>query len=120
MTIADKLDVMETLWADLARRPVELPSPDWHREVLMERKRLVEEGKLKFLDWETAFAELRDVPQDVTLSPPACDECPSCVPASSALATVPSSIQRSAASRGVPATRTSSEGGQRPRGCRSG
>jgi hypothetical protein len=60
MTIADKLDVMETLWADLARRPADLPSPDWHREVLMERKRLVEEGKLRFLDWETAIRELRE------------------------------------------------------------
>jgi hypothetical protein len=48
MTIADKLDVMETLWADLARRPADLPSPAWHREVLLERRSLVEEGKLKF------------------------------------------------------------------------
>ncbi len=60
MTLADKLEVMETLWADLSHRPADLPSPDWHREVLQERKRLVNEGKLKFLDWETAIAELRD------------------------------------------------------------
>ncbi len=60
MTIADKLDVMETLWADLARRPADLPSPDWHEEVLLERQRLVEEGKLKFLDWDAAIRELRE------------------------------------------------------------
>jgi len=60
MTLADKLEVMETLWADLSRSPTDLPSPDWHRDVLQERKRLVDEGQLKFLDWQTAIAELRN------------------------------------------------------------
>ena len=60
MTIADKLEVMESLWADLSRRPDDLPSPDWHRDVLLDRKRLVEEGKLKFVDWQKAFGQLRE------------------------------------------------------------
>ena len=60
MTLAEKLEVMETLWADISRRPADLPLPDWHREVLQERKRLADEGKLKFVDWQTAFSELRD------------------------------------------------------------
>ena len=59
MTLAEKLEVMETIWADLSRRSDSLPSPDWHKEVLQERKRLADEGKLKFVDWETAFTELR-------------------------------------------------------------
>ena len=59
MTLADKLEAMELLWADISRRPAELPSPDWHKDVLVERRRLVAEGKLKFLDWDTAIAELR-------------------------------------------------------------
>ncbi len=60
MTITDKLQVMEALWADLSRRPDDLPSPDWHRDVLLDRRRSVQEGKLKFVDWEKAFGELRD------------------------------------------------------------
>lgn len=68
MTIADKLAVMETLWADLSRRPDDLPSPDWHRDVLSERRRMVEEGKVHFVDWEKAFAELRE---EVRGNPPA-------------------------------------------------
>ncbi len=60
MTLAEKLQVMETLWDDLSRRPEDLPSPDWHRELLQERKRLADEGRLKFLDWQTAFTELRN------------------------------------------------------------
>lgn len=60
MTLADKLEAMELLWADISRKPEELPSPAWHREVLLERRRLVAEGKLRFLDWDTAMAELRE------------------------------------------------------------
>lgn len=60
MTLADKLEAMELLWADISRRPAELPSPVWHRDVLDERRRLIAEGKLKFLDWDTAIASLRE------------------------------------------------------------
>ncbi len=60
MTLADKLEAMELLWADISKRPAELPSPAWHKEVLDERRRLAQEGKLKFLDWDTAMAELRE------------------------------------------------------------
>ena len=60
MTLAEKLEVMETIWADLSRRANSLPSPDWHEEVLQERKRLADAGELRFLDWETAFTELRN------------------------------------------------------------
>jgi len=60
MTLAEKLAVMESLWADLSRRSEDLPSPDWHRDVLLDRKRLADEGKLKFLDWEEAIHDLRE------------------------------------------------------------
>ena len=46
MTLADKLLAMEALWEDLSSKPGELPSPAWHREVLHERKRLVELGPI--------------------------------------------------------------------------
>ena len=60
MTLADKLEAMELLWADISRKPADLPSPAWHRDILDERRRLVAEGQLKFLDWDTAIAELRE------------------------------------------------------------
>ena len=59
MTIADKLQTMEALWEDLSRRADQLPSPDWHRDVLKERKRLAESGQQEFQTWDTAIAELR-------------------------------------------------------------
>lgn len=60
MTFAEKLETMELLWANISRHPSDLPSPAWHRDVLEERRRLVAAGKLKFLDWDTAIAELRE------------------------------------------------------------
>lgn len=60
MTLADKLEAMELLWADISRQPTDLPSPAWHRDVLQERRRLVVAGQLKFLDWDTVIAELRE------------------------------------------------------------
>jgi hypothetical protein len=59
MSIADKLKTMEALWADLSSKADQLPSRDWHRDVLVERKRLAESGELKFQDWDTAIAEVR-------------------------------------------------------------
>lgn len=59
MTLADKLEAMELLWADISKIPDKLPSPAWHAEVLAERRRLVQQGQLKFLDWDVAMAELR-------------------------------------------------------------
>ena len=59
MTTAEKLEAMESLWADLSKRPAELPSPDWHRDVLAERKRFADEGKVQFLNWDDAMARLR-------------------------------------------------------------
>jgi hypothetical protein len=60
MTLAEKLETMELLWADISKEPTQLPSPSWHRDVLNERKRLAAVGKLKFLDWDKAIAELRE------------------------------------------------------------
>jgi hypothetical protein len=59
MTLADKMEALELLWDDLSKRPSELPSPAWHKEILDERRQLVAEGKLKFIDWNTAIADLR-------------------------------------------------------------
>jgi hypothetical protein len=54
MSTAEKLQIMEALWADLSRKPEQVPSPDWHGDVLAERERLIAEGKAKFSDWEEA------------------------------------------------------------------
>lgn len=53
MTVAEKLQAMEALWADLSRDE-SLASPAWHEDVLKERA-----GQNDFVDWETGKAQLR-------------------------------------------------------------
>ncbi len=54
MTVEEKLHAMETLWSDLCRDEQNIPVPQWHKDLLDERERLVNAGKAKFTDWETA------------------------------------------------------------------
>ena len=60
LSVAEKLALMERLWADLSRRPVDIPSPDWHGDVLAARLDAVREGRTTFVDWEDAKRRLRD------------------------------------------------------------
>lgn len=60
MSTAEKLRVMEELWADLSRREADVPSPAWHEEVLREREASIRSGQERFMDWQTAKEQLRD------------------------------------------------------------
>ncbi len=59
MTVSEKLQLMEALWADLSRNVDGFESPDWHREVLEERERRITSGEAHFTDWEQAKADIR-------------------------------------------------------------
>ena len=60
MTLHEKLAMMELLWEDLARSPESIESPTWHKDILDERRQQIAEGKVQFVDWETAKAEIRN------------------------------------------------------------
>lgn len=60
MTLQEKLATMELLWEDLARSPESVESPDWHKDILDERRGRVAEGKARFVDWETAKKDIRN------------------------------------------------------------
>ncbi len=45
---------MEALWEDLCRREEDVPVPQWHKDLLDDRERSIEEGTAQFRDWETA------------------------------------------------------------------
>jgi putative addiction module component (TIGR02574 family) len=59
LSLAQKLDLMEALWADLSRDDKNLESPAWHREVLEDRLKAFEAGKISASDWEEAKRRLR-------------------------------------------------------------
>ena len=60
LTHEEKLVAMELLWRDLSRRPADVPSPEWHGEVLAERMAAVRDGRTQFVEWSDAKKRLRD------------------------------------------------------------
>ena len=54
MTVAEKLRIMEELWDDLRTRAEDVPMPQWHKDLLDERGRLIESGQAQFDDWDAA------------------------------------------------------------------
>ena len=59
MTFPEKLQLMETLWDLLTRKPNDFPSPDWHKDVLEECRCRAESGEEQFSDWEAAKEDIR-------------------------------------------------------------
>ena len=52
LSFSQKLDLMETLWADLSKDEKKLESPAWHGAVLKERGTAYAASKLAASDWE--------------------------------------------------------------------
>jgi putative addiction module component (TIGR02574 family) len=60
LSTADKILLMERLWENLSRRPTDIISPNWHGDVLAERRAAVLDGRTAFVDWEEAKKRLRE------------------------------------------------------------
>jgi putative addiction module component (TIGR02574 family) len=59
LTLPQKLDLMESIWADLSGDPQSFESPDWHREVLQDREAALDSGKASLSDWDEAKERIR-------------------------------------------------------------
>lgn len=59
MSRSERLQTMEALWDSLAEEEAEIESPQWHREILEERKRKIESGKAEFISLEKLRASRR-------------------------------------------------------------
>ena len=60
MTVKEKLQAMEELWSDLCSNQNQIPVPQWHKDILDRREKLIKEGKATFVDWETAKKRIAD------------------------------------------------------------
>lgn len=58
MTAKNKLELIESIWADLRQNPEDIPSPDWHRVIPEEREKAVKDGRDKFIDFEEAIDQI--------------------------------------------------------------
>jgi putative addiction module component (TIGR02574 family) len=54
MTLEEKLRTMEALWDNLCQHEETIPVPQWQKDLLDERERLIKQGRAQFSDWETA------------------------------------------------------------------
>ncbi|TAN45474.1 MAG: cysteine methyltransferase [Nitrospirae bacterium] len=52
MSRVERLQAMESLWNSLMDEECEMESPEWHRDVLEERKRKIENGEAEFISLE--------------------------------------------------------------------
>ncbi len=52
MSVIERLQAMEALWDSLMDEESEIESPQWHRGILEERKRKIENGKAEFISLE--------------------------------------------------------------------
>jgi hypothetical protein len=59
MTVAEKLQALELIWADLCSTPDAVPSPAWHASELELRERRAREGASRFMDWDEAKRDIR-------------------------------------------------------------
>ena len=58
-SFAEKLNLMEALWADLTRDETKLESPAWHETVLKDREEAFAAGKVFVSDWEQAKKRIK-------------------------------------------------------------
>ena len=63
LPLREKLLVMEAIWEDLSGEEQNLEVPQWHKELLDERERLLAEGKAQFVDWEEAKRQINEATQ---------------------------------------------------------
>ena len=60
MTVKEKLQVMEEIWSDLSCNHNQIAVPQWHKDILDRREKLIKEGKATFVDWKTAKKRIAD------------------------------------------------------------
>jgi putative addiction module component (TIGR02574 family) len=53
LPLAEKLQIMEAIWEDLRARAEQVPVPQWHRDLLDERRKAVKDGREELLDWDS-------------------------------------------------------------------
>ena len=59
MTIPERMDAIDQLWISIIESGAEVPSPDWHKDVLEKRMARAKSGKARFYTLEEAREKLR-------------------------------------------------------------
>lgn len=57
MSIEERLETMEQIWESLVEHEQDIPSPEWHKELLDERVKKIEDGTAEFISLEELKAK---------------------------------------------------------------
>jgi putative addiction module component (TIGR02574 family) len=49
MSPSERVEALETIWESLLHDETEIKTPDWHKDVLENRKKLIESGQVEFI-----------------------------------------------------------------------
>ena len=58
LTVAEKVRLLEQVWQSLCCQPDPIASPDWHSDVLIERRQRLLDGSAISIPWHEAKAQL--------------------------------------------------------------
>lgn len=59
LSTAEKLQLVEDIWDDLASTPEEIPVHDWHKKELARRKANLQKNTASALSWEEVKRRVR-------------------------------------------------------------
>jgi len=59
LSFTQKLDLMETLWADIIGNEKKLESPAWHEAIINDREAALDAGKITVSNWEEAKERIK-------------------------------------------------------------
>ena len=49
MSVTERIHAMDALWESLLNENIDLASPEWHEDILRERRNRLSEGSMKFM-----------------------------------------------------------------------
>lgn len=61
MSVAEKLQAIEAIWASLCTNPADVSSPEWHKEILEDRQKRLASGDATVSEWSGAKKRLQDL-----------------------------------------------------------
>ncbi|WP_028573793.1 addiction module protein [Desulfonatronovibrio hydrogenovorans] len=56
LSVAERIQVMEIIWDSLAHHQTEIESPQWHYDILKQRKQEIDNGAARFISFEELAA----------------------------------------------------------------
>lgn len=68
MTTTERLETMEAIWDSLVRDETEIDMPDWHRDILDERRLRIERGEATFFSLTSERSALSNCPSSSSRS----------------------------------------------------